>query len=61
MTRRKGNVGLLYAGGVPAKWLRSVAAGVDGALGLLCAAQWQNLRAIPIAQPVRLHRHVRSR
>jgi hypothetical protein len=61
MTRQKVNLALLYARGAPAKWWRGVVAGVDGAVGILCASQWQNMRIVTVAQPLRVQRRVRAR
>ncbi len=61
MTRHKVNLSLLYAGGAPAKWWKRVAAEVDGALGMLCANQWQNMRVVTVAQATRTQRRRRVR
>jgi hypothetical protein len=61
MTQRKVNLGLLYAGGAPAKWFRGVVAGVDDAIGTLCVSRWQKLRAVPVAKQLHVQRRTRMR
>jgi hypothetical protein len=61
MTRRKVNLALLYASGAPAKWWRGIVAGMDGAVGVLCASQWQNMQLVAVARTVPAQRRVRNR